>query len=543
MQDLKPRSQRSNPPKSILQRCQMAIRHMWDIYQWLIIGAAWFIGLCLGYVGFAKYFTLAGETATFWDLLYLTLQLTSMNSGAVPGPISWELNVSRLMIPALAAITLFKALALLFKTQMDLVRLRLIRNHIIICGLSRKGVLLVDSFRERGDQVVVIERDASHERIEQCRLRGALVVIGDGRDQEILSKAGIARAKYLISVCEDDSVNAEVAMIAEKMVEGRRVDPLNCFIHIVDRQLCDLLKIREIGLGNDQAFRLELFNIYERGARLLLQEYLVFNDQELDTKKRWHFVLVGMGRMGESLILQAAKNLKEMYPGEEKLLRVTVIDRDAFSKCESMQARYTKLYKVCDIKPWAIEIPSPVFYRLDFLNSPSELSSVDFIVICLDNDSLNLFAGLTLVNITRDAQIPIVVRVAEEGGIATLLEKDPEVSNLYANLFSFELLNKTCTPDLLLGGTHEILAQALHEEYVYHQLQNGVTSKTNPVMIPWENLSEEMKESNRQQVDRIGLKLKPYNVKSPCKRIGIPPCSSFPQMKSKKWPKWNMRIG
>ncbi len=59
----------------------------------------------------------------------------------------------------------------------------------------------------------------------------------------------------------------------------------------------------------------------------------------------------------------------------------------------------------------------------------------------------------------------------------------------------------------MLGGTHEILAQAIHEEYFRHQSEAGQTPQTNPLMVPWDHLPEEVKESNRRQVDHIGLKL------------------------------------
>jgi hypothetical protein len=150
---------------------------------------------------------------------------------------------------------------------------------------------------------------------------------------------------------------------------------------------------------------------------------------------------------------------------------------------------------------------SPEFYRLDILKSPEDLTNIDFILICQDDDPLCLSTGLTLLNLTRGHHIPIILRIAEEGGITTLLEKDSGSGKHYQDLFTFELLNKTCTPELLLGGTHEILAQALHEEYVHQQLSRGVTIGENPVLVPWHNLPPSLKEANYCQVDRIGAKL------------------------------------
>ena len=134
------------------------IRQWWQQNQWLVIGIAWVVALVLGYIGFARNAASNGTSLTPWDLIYLTIQLIPMNSGAVQGPVSWELNAARLLIPLLTAITAVRALAALFQQQADLVRLQFIHDHIVICGLSQKGLRLTDGFRDQGDQVLVESR-------------------------------------------------------------------------------------------------------------------------------------------------------------------------------------------------------------------------------------------------------------------------------------------------------------------------------------------------------------------------------------------------
>src|SRR5207248_2665129 len=68
--------------------------------------------------------------------------------------------------------------------------------------------------------------------------------------------------------------------------------------------------------------------------------------------------------------------------------------------------------------------------------------------------------------------------------------------------------SRTCTPELLLGGTNEALARMIHEEYVRQQQKLGQTTETNPSMVPWDELPEGLKESNRRQADDIGRKLR-----------------------------------
>jgi hypothetical protein len=75
-------------------------------------------------------------------------------------------------------------------------------------------------------------------------------------------------------------------------------------------------------------------------------------------------------------------------------------------------------------------------------------------------------------------------------------------------LNAFGLLERTCHPELVLGGMHEVLARALHEEYVLSPANQGISPKENPYLVPWEALSEQRKERNRRQADRLVLTLK-----------------------------------
>ncbi|MEW6386502.1 MAG: RyR domain-containing protein [Thermodesulfobacteriota bacterium] len=55
-------------------------------------------------------------------------------------------------------------------------------------------------------------------------------------------------------------------------------------------------------------------------------------------------------------------------------------------------------------------------------------------------------------------------------------------------------------------GMREKLAQAIHEKY--RKNQEVIKPPDDPAMQPWENLREDLKESNRQQADQIPEKLR-----------------------------------
>ena len=477
----------------------------WSDYHWPILLMLGLAALLLGLIGFTKNGVATGEVRTLLDNLYLTLGLLSMNSGSVPGLVSWELQVARFLVPALAAYTALLALAMVFTQQSQQVRLWFMRDHVIICGLGRKGVRLANQFIDIGEKVVVIEADEGNAWIETSRSSGAVVLNGDASDPEMLRKARLNRARYLISVVGDDGKNAEVAVQAEKLSHGRQDGALTCSIHIVDPQLWYLLREKELYVAANSHFRLELFNIFDRGASLLIKTHSPWAGDQGEHICDKHLVLIGMGKLGQSLVIQAASQWLEQRVNADQRLRFTIIDLDAEQKVKTLCVRYPNLEEVSELKPLQMDVRSADFQSAEFLYDEGGNCDIDSVYVCMDNDALGLHTGLTLYQKIRDHNIPVIVRMTEDAGLAVLLKDDDKNKSTYKNLHAFPLLDQTCTPDLILRGTHEVLARNLHEAYLEGLDSEKVTYEGDPAREMWENLPEDTKEKNRRQADRIGV--------------------------------------
>ena len=473
---------------------------------WFLIGIISIISIILGYIGFRKYFLALGEVRSFWDLLYLDLQLFTLESGSVSGPVGWELQIARLLSPAIATFAAIKALALIFREQWQLFRIRFLRNHVIICGLGRKGLLLAQGFMNEGQRVVVIERDEGNDKIPQCREAGILVLVGDATDITLLNKARIQKAGYLISVCGDDGTNTELAMTCKKILKEQRNPVLTCIVHIVNPRLCLLLRERELETEPDNAFRLEFFNIFDQGGRACLSDYPPFDHHGHANSRIPHLLIVGLGRLGENLVIQAAKNWKALSP--EKKLDITILDREAEEKMTRLHMGYPPVKEICNLHALQMEIHSPDFLSADFLSPSKENHRFTSVYICLDNDSFALSTALNLNRTFKNHEVSIVVRMARKAGLAALLGNNRIQVNGFDHLHVFGLLDRTCTPAVIRSGIHETLARTIHEEYVRKQLGQGQSRETNPSLVPWPELPETLKESNRSQADHIRIKLK-----------------------------------
>jgi hypothetical protein len=476
-------------------------------YKWFLIGLMWLLAIAMGYAGFARHFAAIGQTRSFWDILYLTLQLFTLDSGAVSAPVSWELQVGRFLAPMMAVYTVIQAAASIFREQIQLFRLQFLKDHIIICGLGRKGYLLSQAFRSRGERVVVIEQDEGNDFLGQTRQHGVIVLMGNATDPGLLRRARVGRAKYVISVCGSDGANAEIAVNIHKLVSGRKGKALSCLVHMYDLQLYNMLREREMAMGEIDAFRLEFFNIFESGSRVLLQEYPPFRTDAEARSSPPHIVVVGVGRLGENIVVNSARAWWESQAKDVGRLRITLIDKQAGTKKESLCLRYPQLEEACELVPEPMDVSSPDFERADFLFGNQGSPDIAIIYVCLDDDSNALSAALTLHQRLRALEIPIVVRMTHEAGLATLLQRRKVEHDSFASLHAFGLLDCTCTPELISGCTYEILARAVHEQYVANERRKGSTQETNPSMVSWEELPESLRESNRNHVEHIRIKL------------------------------------
>ncbi len=473
--------------------------------QWPAIVAAAVVALVLGYVGFARYFDAAGEQRTFWDILYRDLQLFTIESGSVNGWVPWELQVARFLAPAVTMVTAVAAVAALLSERLRLARLRFARDHTLICGLGRKGLLVAETLADRSERVVVIENDELNDHLDRLRERGITVLLGDASDPQLLRRARAGHAKRVLAVCGEDAVNAEVALRCRDLSRESGGSPLDCYVHIVDGDLCRLLKEQELRGSVEDLMRLEFFNVFESGARVLVRQYPPFSiEDETSAGAAPHVLVVGCGNMGSNVVARSAREWWRTGPGSERRLTVTVVDREARARCAAMQVRWPRLIESCDLIPVEVDVTSAVFERGDFLDGgPKRRPPVSIAYVCLDDDSRGLSAALAVHRRARRRSVPVVVRMSYDTGLAGLVA-DAEG---FEGLSGFAVISWVCDPDRLFAGTHETIAHAIHESYMVERLALGETESSNPAVVPWERLPGDLRESNRRQADHVVARL------------------------------------
>jgi voltage-gated potassium channel Kch len=440
------------------------------------------------------------------DLFYRTVQLFVLEFNPRSAPLPVTLEFARWLAVTVAGVALVKAAAQIFRKQLDERRLRRLGGHVIVCGVGEKGFHLVEQLRARGDRVAVIEIDDGDDYLSACRDLGAAVLIGDATHDTMLRRAGVVRASRLIAVCKSDGVNIEIAVRAKELLAGakeRLHGPLACHVHIHDPELAELF--RQQGLAAPQAEPIDVraFSFYENSARdLFLKHPLDAPRGSAAADGRVHLVVVGLGRMGEGVVLQAARI--GHFAGNRPL-KVTVIDPQVDERKHSLLARYPKIERAVELSfdGRHVEHPGVRASLCQWANESGRLA----IAICIDDDSKALSIAFSLPDALARGQVPIFVRQSEQGGLAALVDR-PRSASLGWNVIPFGAREVAAGLEQVIQEKLDVLARSIHEQYLAERGAEGAEPAGNSALLPWDVLGPAFKSSNRQQADHIDVKLR-----------------------------------
>ena len=87
-------------------------------------------------------------------------------------------------------------------------------NHYIVCGYGKVGRALVNSLKEQKKDFVVVEIDTH--KVKEMVQNNIPVIEGDARKEDVLQRAGLKRAKYLMASL-DDSTNVFIVLTAKML--------------------------------------------------------------------------------------------------------------------------------------------------------------------------------------------------------------------------------------------------------------------------------------------------------------------------------------
>ncbi len=403
-------------------------------------------------------------------------------------------------IGALGVFTASIAAYLIKFDRLDALRVRGMHRHVVICGLGSTGALLTQAFQRDGYTVLAIEKAEDNPRLDAAREAGAVVLIGDASRTEVLQRARVDRAAHIVIVAGADATNVEIAAAARALVHDSAAS-VSCAAQIEDPELWYALRSWDV--GTQDRVRLEFFNVTELGARALLARHSPFAGVADAAAAPPRVLIVGSGALGQHLIGHMVRQWQDVEGETKAPLPIALVDADVDRVTQDLHHRHPELRTLAVITPYALDLRSTTFQRGAFLFDDTGLCAVTHAYVCVEDEGLALSTALLLLNHLRQYGVHVMVRTNREAGLAALLRAvGTQGSRGVSHLHVFSLLEQACRPEFVLRGTNEVLARALHQDYL-----SQASRHQNPSAVPWDDLPVDLKESNRRQADHIATKL------------------------------------
>ena len=465
----------------------------------------------LGYRGFQIHAAVTHTNFSVSDTLYLTMQLFTSASGNVT-PMNWALQIARFIAPIVPAGTLLWVISFALREHYHRFKLRRMKNHVVICGLGRNGPQLVREFLLEKKEVVAIEVNPQNEHIRECFEMKANIVIGDASNEEVLHRAHATHASHLIAVAGDDGVNAKIAgqLLHILGPTNTRRGP-TCHFHIVNYHLYGLLKDHNLAQTSTNALNYALFNIYQNSARLLFQKYSLADPQRLSAANYTpHLIIVGLGDMGEAVLVQAAK-IAHYAPN--KGIQITIVDKSASTLVNQVQHRSAGLIKICQITPIDADITNHD-KQIEISKLASDIDSPAVIAFCFGNDYLNVTSALEMSKHIASKEVTLLVRIDRHAGYGTLIERmNSSGPSKGCTIHPFGWIESTSTRGTLLEESLDTIARKLYESDQHNS--------------PWVHTPEQTKDIYRQRADHIYVQMMMLNRRIITKESNGDSCNNF----------------
>ena len=453
-----------------------------DIDVRLVAAVVAVTSLILGFIGLAQYLphqpASAGYGTSFWDIVYYDLQLYAFASApaAGRGPFPVWLEIARFLAPLGTLLVALAALRLVLADQFRRYLAARASGHAIVVGDDSVALVLArnlgkasDGGDGEGKRVVLLS--ASDNMLIQARRYDILTVRGDPTDEATLSAAGVARAAELYACTSQSTVNAAIALRARDQVSQAAKRPLAAYALVRDAELSVALRARRVGVGGDPRLRLDFFAVEGIAARKLFDK---------------HPLALAGGSPVQVVIRHAAK---------EEVTKVT--------------GAFPVIGDNCSIT---------------YDDAPGLSGTGEYTVyVCLDGDDDALSEGLAMAHSLASRRGQVVVCMREYDPFAGVLAaRSGLVDDVMGRLSVFGVIQEACVPANIRDDFTEQLARSIHSAYVAMESAKGATPATNPSMVPWEQLPENLRQSNVAQAADIGAKLEEIGA------IVVPESASAP---------------
>ena len=501
---------------------------------WGIFLLASLVGLFCGTWGYWLYEQEHAGHAAWLSAAYHTLQLFFLHMPSLDGRINAPLEIGRWSAVLATSLAFILFLLRIIRIEWGAVRQRLTRRHTIVCGLGETGIRIATEFKLAKERVVAIEQSPYSLGVQLAENAGIPVIIGDAKQPRTLKAAGVARASRVLAVCTDDDTNLAIAGTLKGLAQANELGKhtLECLILIENPRLrnnvqkhlkacapaTEHLKLNVGGLDIPDVVAREAFRTCP----------LDFEGIPETSPDRVHLILIGTCDLAFAL---AAKALQLCHFANGSRLRLTWLGASAAEQVRKLRALHPHgqpWYDAEDGKlgPATAPLPDSILNSVE----PHERLTV---AVCPqageaspdDTESTNMLLGLSVAaqleefakgHVNRPAHRQVLIRLNHKRGFCNLLDAEQKPPTAGTRIRPFGLAENFCSPDVLLNERQDRMAREFQERF---RKQYGED--------PWDELIEDMRNSNRQAADHIPIKLRAIGLNVALKK---PPKEPIPNL-------------
>lgn len=194
-------------------------------------------------------------------------------------------------------------------------RLKRMRDHVVVAGAGQLTVLYLQRLRQadvRSSVVVVVPPNTAAAATDLREAHGVRVVVGDVASPALLRRLGLAQARRVLLLTDDDFTNLDAA--TQILAQVPRLGP-DVVVHVSD------LRFLHSMAGTRLARRCQIFNGHQIAASHLVQSRVL--DHFRRTNPRDLVILAGFGRFGETVLEELQRGAAGCFD------HVIIIDVDA----------------------------------------------------------------------------------------------------------------------------------------------------------------------------------------------------------------------
>jgi voltage-gated potassium channel len=188
-------------------------------------------------VGTLGYLQISGWRAPFMDALYMTFitvatigygEVIDLSGGPVPRLFTMAIGFFGIggtwyLFSTFTAFILETNLNQAYGRRRMERTISTLNGHYIVCGIGRVGGYVADELLKTKRAFVVVESNRETIDAHEERTGHQLALHGDAADDEILARAGVARAAGVFAVTGDDSKNLVVSLSTKQLNPAARV--------------------------------------------------------------------------------------------------------------------------------------------------------------------------------------------------------------------------------------------------------------------------------------------------------------------------------